>query len=136
MLIKLCPQCKKKLCPNEHCSCSSRRHKFYNAQRRDQEKNAFYQSRDWKLIAAQIKARASGLDEFALAQGRLEKGNTAHHIFTIDESPELRLSVDNLIYVSTRTHNQIHSEYSRSPEQKDRMQKKLSEIVRNKGSGH
>lgn len=82
---------------------------------------------------AKVKARANGLDEYLLSQGRLAKGNTVHHIYTIDERPDLKLSVANLIYVSSRTHNQIHAEYSKSYERKKNLQMELQTVIEKKG---
>ncbi len=129
MLLKICAKCGNKLPHNERCPCQSERHKLYNAERRDKEKDTFYRSRQWRAIVEQVKARANGLDEYKLSQGYLEKGNTVHHIYTVEERPDLKLSVWNLIYISTKTHNFFHSEYKRSDESKDDLQKKLIKIT-------
>lgn len=81
-----------------------------------------------------VKARANGLDEYALAQGQIEAGNTVHHIFTIDERPDLKLSLDNLIFLSARNHNIIHNEYNKDSAAKKILQAKLCEIVKGRGS--
>ena len=76
-----------------------------------------------------VKARAKGLDEYALSQGYLEVGNTVHHIYPLEERPDLKLSLKNLIFVSSRSHNVIHREYSKGADSKKQMQKKLFQIV-------
>ncbi len=76
-----------------------------------------------------VKSRANGLDEYALSQGHLVTGNTAHHIYPIDERPDMQLSLENLIYVSASTHNWIHAEYNRSADARRELQIKLLEIV-------
>lgn len=131
MLMKLCPKCGKRLSQNESCSCSKfrSRHKLYNAHRRDKEKDNFYHSREWRAIVRAVKARAEGLDEYALSNGQIVAGNTVHHIYTLDERPELKLSLENLIYVSAGTHNWIHIEYERDAESRCSLQKKLLEII-------
>ena len=78
---------------------------------------------------SKVKARANGLDEYALASGHIERGNTVHHIYTIDERPDLKLSVDNLIYLSAQTHNQIHAEYDKSNARKKELQAELTAIA-------
>ena len=77
----------------------------------------------------QVKARANGLDEYALSNGQLIKGNTVHHIYPIDERPDLSLSVDNLIYLSPRSHGYIHGEYAKSPKKKKALQLELKAIA-------
>lgn len=129
MLMKICGKCGKKLLQNRRCPCQNERHKLYNSARRDKEKNTFYHSKQWREIAEQVKARANGLDEYFLAQGILEKGSTVHHIYTLDERPDLKLSTDNLIYVSAKTHNWIHAEYVRSDAARVELQKELLKIT-------
>lgn len=130
MLMKICQQCKRRLKQGEQCSCRNARHKRYNSERRDQSKNQFYHSRQWSAIVATIKARASGLDEYELSLGNIKAGNTVHHIFPIDERPDLKSSLENLIYVSARTHNKIHAEYSKDDTAKKIMQDRLIEAIR------
>ena len=131
MLMKICAKCGKKLIQGVRCSCQNERHKIYNAERRDQEKNQFYHSAAWNRLVKAVKARANGLDEYALAQGQIEAGNTVHHIFTIDERPDLKLSLGNLIYLSAKNHNRIHNIYEKDAEKKI-LQVKLCELVNKK----
>lgn len=135
MLMKICKQCGKKLKQGVQCNCNKNRHTLYNQNVRDKNKNSFYHSLEWKALTAFIKARANGLDEYALSLGMIMKGNTVHHIYTIDEKPELKLSADNLIYVSSKTHNQIHHEYKQSLEKKKELQSELMTIVKKAGGG-
>lgn len=83
----------------------------------------------WKKIVQTVKARANGLDEYQMkVNGRIEVGTVVHHIYTLDERPDLKFSLSNLILVSARTHNQIHAEYERDSESKIQLQKILSQI--------
>lgn len=129
MLMKICTKCGKRLPKGKKCSCTTSRHKMYNKTVRDKEKNEFYHSAQWRSIVGLVKARANGLDEYALSLGMILKGNTVHHIYTVDERPDLKLSVDNLIYVSAKIHNQLHAEYNESPERKRDLQIKLLKII-------
>lgn len=129
MLMKICNRCGKRLQQNEICECQKVRHKIYNLESRDQIKNAFYQSKEWQKASAMTKARANGLDEYALVyENRIVKGNISHHIMTIEEKPELKLSLENLIYVSLQTHNKIHAAYDRGGEEKAKMIKRLQTL--------
>lgn len=129
MLKKICAKCGKSLPKNESCSCEKLRHKLYNETRRDAEKNKFYNSEIWRKMTRIVKARAKGLDEYALSQGYLETGNTVHHIYPLEERPDLKLSLDNLIFVSARNHNRIHKIYNRDETSKKKLQAKLTEII-------
>jgi len=134
MLMKICAKCGRKLPQGTKCICQNDRHKLYNAARRDKDKNQFYQSQSWRRLVAMVKARANGLDEYALSQGCLETGNTVHHIFTIDERPDLTLSLDNLIFLSAKNHNHIHKIYEKDAAEKILLQARLCEIVKGRGT--
>ena len=129
MLMKICAKCGRKLPQGEKCSCQNERHKLYNAERRNQEKNQFYHSANWNRLVEMVKARANGLDEYALSQGYFEIGNTVHHIYTIDERPDLKQSIDNLIFLSARNHNRVHREYEKGTTEKKILQAKLRGII-------
>ena len=128
MLQKICEHCGRITNQGSTCPCGASRHRLYDKTRRDKTKSAFYKSKSWRIVADYVKTRANGLDEYLLAEGRLCKGNTAHHILTIDESPDLKLSLENLIFVSSSTHNMIHNEYDKGKESRLRMQEKLKAI--------
>ena len=128
MLKKICEHCGRTINQGTACPCGMNRHKLYDETRRDKAKSAFYKSTTWRRVAEYTKARANGLDEYLLAEGRLCKGNTAHHIYTVDERPDLKLSLDNLIYLSGSTHNMVHNEYDKGKETRQAMQRKLLTI--------
>lgn len=133
MLMKIC-KCGRRLPQGETCPCQKQRHKLYDAARRDKDKQKFYASRHWHKIVEVVKARANGLDEYALAvAGVIAVGSTVHHIYPVDERPDLKTSLDNLIFVSARTHNKIHAEYNRDAESKAAMQKTLMTIRQGTG---
>lgn len=131
MLQRICANCGRRLSQGDKCVCQKARHKIYNAEYRDEIKNDFYHSAAWKKVAAAVKARANGLDEYLLSQGCLEQGTIAHHIFPIDESADLKLSMENLIFVSASTHNYVHEEYRKSQQNKKAIQARLKAIVDN-----
>jgi hypothetical protein len=61
-------------------------------------------------------------------KGRAQQGRIAHHIAPVDERPDLRLDGRNIIYVSDKTHQMIHSEYSKGEDEKREMQRRLYRI--------
>ena len=131
MLMKIC-KCGRRIKQGEICECQKQRHKRYNENVRDEEKNNFYHSRKWRQVSNAVKERANGLDEYALIyEKRMVKGSIAHHIYEISECEELRFSLENLIYVSSQTHNKIHAEYAKGVTTKNAMQEKLI-VIREK----
>ena len=129
MLMKICNRCGKKIAQGETCICQKQRHQLYNRYNRDRIKNTFYHSLSWSKISKMVKERANGLDEYALEyEQRITRGNLAHHIFELSERADLSLSMNNLIYVSTKTHALIHVAYNRDEKSKIEMQNKLIAI--------
>ena len=104
MLMKIC-KCGRRIPQGQICRCQAQRHKLYDDARRDKSKQKFYASNQWRKITETVKARAHGLDEYLLAFGIIEPGTTVHHIYTIEERPDLKNDLDNLIFVSAKTHN-------------------------------
>ena len=129
MLMRICvcgemvPQGKK--CP----VCAKKYHKQYDSEKRNKERAAFYHSANWKRVSEAIKARASGLDEYEFAHGRVVAGAIVHHIEPLSEKPDLGLDMHNLIFVSDLTHQIVHAEYSKGEEACERMKQKLREAV-------
>lgn len=128
MLMRICGKCGRAIKQGETCPCQKARHQEYDKFQRDKTKATFYKSKSWKVLSRCAKLRANGLDEYLLSKGQLVKGNVAHHIQTIDERPDLKMSLDNLIYVSSGTHNAIHNEYNKNKESKEKMQLELQRI--------
>ena len=134
MLMYICGHCGKSNPVGERCSCrakadAERNHK-YDTEQRDMERHAFYQSPAWDSVRLAVKARANGLDQYALSEYRMiGVGNTAHHIIPLAEAPELALDMSNLIWVSTQMHSRIHKIYECGPISKKDLQDRLRSII-------
>ena len=71
----------------------------------------------------------AGYDEVIFSEtGRLIPCNVVHHIEPIDERPDLRLSMSNLICVTAKTHRRIHAAYDSGQSEKSQMVARLREI--------
>lgn len=125
MIKKICENCGRKISLLETCSC---RHRIYDKVQRDKSKENFYQSKMWRALSEYAKVRANGLDEHLLSKGQIVRGNITHHIFTVDERPDLKFAKENLIYVSSATHNMIHNEYDKGKESRRKMQEELYKV--------
>ena len=130
MLMKLCARCGKKTPSNAKCDCVKDRHKIYNREFRDKKSAEFYNSKEWKTLTAICKTKANGLDlyEYVL-NNNIVKGELSHHIEEITDNKSRALDIGNLIWISNKTHNYIHSQYNKSAEDKNEMQNKLFEIL-------
>ncbi len=123
MLKKICQHCGKQININESCGCGG------HSERRSFED--FYSQSVWKRTARAAKQRAGYSDEYIrVKEGRLVEGKIVHHIIPIDDKPEFKLRLDNLIVVSHQTHEMIHQAYNQGGETKRRMQEELLEIRR------
>lgn len=123
MLTRICQRCGKKVVQGQRCDC------YVRPGRRDEKDHAFYSSAMWKKVAKAARQRAQYLDEYELAyRGRLTAGTIVHHIYTIQERPDLMLSLDNLIVVSRKTHDMIHEAYAKGGDELDSMRARLMAV--------
>ena len=141
MLMRICSRCGKRLEPGETCTCVGKKSSIkqhnqrYDKMQRNKERAAFYMSPAWLSLKRAAKARAYGLDELRLYQGRMVPGDVVHHIIPITDDPGRRLDADNLICVSNQTHRYIHAQYDRGGRAKKEMQALLFEIRKMKKTG-
>ncbi len=71
------------------------------------------------------------MDEVVFAEtGRIVPGAIVHHIEPIGENPARSLDMANLVFVSAKTHKEIHDAYNKSARGKWEMQQKLAAIRR------
>ena len=129
MLKRICGVCGRTVTQGTRCPCQARRHRDYDRTRRDKDKAAFYNGKAWQRTAEAARIRARYADEVIYAEtGRIVPGAIVHHIEPIGENPARKLDMDNLIFVSARTHKEIHDAYQKNPRAKRAMQEKLREI--------
>ena len=83
--------------------------KSYDLYRRDKESAAVYRSKEWSILTVQCKERCNGIDLYILmTEGRIVPGQLCHHIYELDEAPDRRFDINNLMYVSVKSHAAIH----------------------------
>lgn len=113
MLTKPCYRCKKRIPIGSECNCSSKlKYKPTASDNYSSELKAFYGTEDWKKARTLCIARCYGLDLYSLfVLGRIEYGFTVHHIVPLTDDYSLRLSPDNLIYLTDSNHRRIHELY-------------------------
>lgn len=134
MLMKICEHCGKQYPAGEACPCQierrKSRHRQYDKSRRNKDAAAFYHSRAWTRIRQSVKARSNGLDELEWSRGHAVQGTLAHHIEPLEDAPDKALDIYNLVWVSAKTHEQIHAAYEKSDAEKKQMQQALRRAIR------
>ena len=126
MLKTVCIRCNRKLNKGEKCGCNSNRHREYDRFSRDEKAKQFYHSKEWARLTALCNSKCNGLDLYELYENnKIVKGELSHNIIPVEDDAGKKFDIDNLIYVSQKTHNFIHSVYARSKEEKKALQTKL-----------
>ena len=125
MLKTVCIKCNKKINRGESCKCSNR-NKDYDRFERNKETKKIYHSKEWIKLTALCKSKCNGLDLYELYENnKIIKGELSHHIIPVEDDDKKKFDINNLIYVSKKTHNFIHSVYDSSEEEKKALQTKL-----------
>ena len=133
MLMKVCGKCGKKIEATKTCECSKSRHKVYDREYRKKDNAEFYNSKAWKQLTKLCKLQANGLDMYELeVNNRIIKGTLSHHIEELEEDINRALDITNLIWVSEKTHNYIHSVYNKRKEDKNKLKALLFKIINKK----
>lgn len=128
--MKVCGRCGKKIEATKTCECSKSRHKVYDREYRNKDNAEFYHSKAWKQLTKLCKLKANGLDMYELeVNGKIVKGTLSHHIEELEDNKDRALDITNLIWVSEKTHNYIHSVYNKSKEDKNKLKALLFKII-------
>lgn len=131
MIYKRCSRCGKRLEAGQTCECVKQRHKEYDKYSRDKEASQFYSSASWKRMRQYILDKYDSIDVYAyILYGQIEKADTVHHIIELKDDKSQALVEQNLIPVSSSTHNIIHASYDKSKADKQAMQSILYECLR------
>ena len=131
MIYKRCSRCGKRIESGKTCECVKQRHKEYDKYSRDKEAKSFYNSPNWLRMRQHILNKYDNLDVYAyVLYGQIEVATTVHHIVELREDKTQALVEQNLIPVSSSTHNLIHTAYDKSKSDKQAMQATLYECLR------
>lgn len=130
--MRICSKCGKSYPANEPCDCRKQRHKQYDRYERNKDSAAVYHSKEWPILTQQCKARCNGLDMYKLmTTGRavLARNGLSHHIIEVDEDKRLAYDLDNLIWVGTDSHAEIHKVYNSSNKAKRELQDRMKRFM-------
>ena len=130
--VKRCEECQAKYeqkNKRKYTEKDKARWREYQKQRDDKEEQAFYMSKTWKLTRDMIVNKFYHIDVYLFIKyGIIEYGNIVHHIVELKEDFSKRLSEDNLILLSQRSHLLIHEEYNNGD--KVALQEELKQMVK------
>lgn len=107
---------------------------MYDTYQRNKDSAEIYHSKSWQMLTQLCKARCSGIDLYKLmTTDRVAQGKICHHIVEITEDKRKAYDLDNLIYVGSDSHAEIHALYL--TDGKKELQKKLEKFLDNYISG-
>lgn len=88
-----------------------------------------YKNKAWYKLRQYVLARDKYLCQYYLQFGKAVPAQMVHHIYPVDQYPELKYNPDNLISLSNKAHNMMHDRYTKEITAEG---KKLQRKVRNK----
>ncbi len=108
-IYKRCSRCGKRLPSGSKCDCLKQRHKEYDKYSRDKKSDAFYHSKEWELARDDTINYYTGIDIYSYyILGKIEYGQTVHHIVPLKDDWIKRVDRKNLIYLTESNHQLIH----------------------------
>lgn len=129
-IYKRCSRCGKRLPPGTACSCipPMRDHREYDRSRRDKESAKEYHSKRWEIARAAALDADQHMDVYIyFTAGEIVTADMVHHIVPLRDDRSRAYDIDNLISLSSSTHNFIESRYKTN---KAEWIVKLKEIVK------
>ena len=124
---KYCEKCKSKQLEKK-----SARNKHYDKYYRDRQSKDFYNSTAWRRLVSVVRIRNGGLCALCYRNGVASKGTMVHHIVPIKDDWSKRLDTANCILLCADCHNRVHSDYDKSKEARESMQRLLYELATKK----
>lgn len=113
MIVKRCNYCGNNIPIGKKCNCIAQNIcKSSSDSKYTKEDKKFYKSSDWLNARKLCIQKCCGIDLYSYyILHRIEYGQTVHHIVPLLNDYSLRLSQDNLIYLTESNHRIIHKLY-------------------------
>ena len=92
--------------------------------------NAFYHSQAWRKLRRQALERDKHLCQVCLQHNELTLADTVHHIKPIRQNEAEKLSLNNLISVCRKCHNELHREKPMTLKKKNRRLNNYTNLVK------
>ena len=138
MLYKFC-KCGKKIeyslkmckeCADKEDSRIKERYKDYRRRRADKDIQTFYASKEWKIARDKAKIRDNYVCKLCWDKKVFKFAEVVHHICEVKEDFNKRLELDNLICLCNCCHKEVHDEYKKNKDSKNKMQEKLKSLIK------
>lgn len=130
MMYVRCSRCGKRRPSGTKCDCIKRARKEYDSKYRNKESTQFYHSSDWLTVRNRVMNIYDSIDVFLfVTEHKIVIADVVHHIEELKENRSKALDVDNLIPLSSSTHNHIHTLYNRDEKTKKEMQERLRRML-------
>lgn len=101
------------------CGCQKRRYQEEDKYTKGDKYKLFYKSKSWHQSRDISIDFYGGLDIYSLyVFGRMEYGQTVHHIIPLKDCWERRTDITNLIYLTESNHQAIHNIMAQGEKQK------------------
>lgn len=125
MLKKLC-KCGK-IIPITEKQCEECRRKYQKSYDRYSRSNQeVYKDKRWTVLRQLCRENAGGIDLYHLYKYKeIIPGTLAHHIVEVSEDMERAFDIENLFWLSDRSHKEVHAIYERGKDSKEELQKLL-----------
>lgn len=98
--------------------------------RYDTNNNDFYHSQAWRTLRRQALERDKHLCQVCLQHNELTFADTVHHIKPIRQNEAEKLSLNNLISVCRKCHNELHREKPMTLKKKKRRLNNYTNLVK------
>lgn len=93
---------------------------------RDKKYTVFYHSGEWERLRDTVIKKYKGLDLFAYyIENSIVAATIGHHIIELKEDWSKRLTIDNIIPVSDRSHKKLHLLYKQDKKGTQELLKKI-----------
>lgn len=109
---------------------SERRADTVNRYRYETNNNTFYHSQAWRTLRRQALERDKHLCQICLQHNELTFADTVHHIKPIRENDSEKLSLENLVTVCRKCHNELHREKPMTLKKKKRRLNNYTNLVK------
>lgn len=110
--------------------------KQYDRYQRDKSSYDVYHHPQWQKLTQACKGRFNGIDVYAYYKyGKTIQGELSHHIVEVKEDARKVFDLDNLIYVSNKSHTEIHNIYDSGINNKIMIQQELIRYINMYGEG-
>lgn len=109
---------------------SERRVDTVNRYRYETNNNTFYHSQAWRRLRRQALERDKHLCQICLQHNELTFADTVHHIKPIRSNDSEKLSLENLVTVCRKCHNELHREKPMTLKKKKRRLNSYTNLVK------